>query len=165
MGFFGKGGFACAFEVQDPWETQLTCKVITKTLLKTKKVKTKVSIISLHMDWKLFHVLDSFGQKLRFIVLSNILALFTFTTTLRMVTMCIWPLNYVYSALSWTCSNTNTNLQNWKFASLWFNSLDYVTTCTHIKLSIKIWSLEIYFLISIWISRLWISAWLCWSRI
>jgi hypothetical protein len=47
VGFLGEGGFARVFEVQDPRETRLACKVITKTSLKTKKAKTKVSIVSL----------------------------------------------------------------------------------------------------------------------
>lgn len=49
VGFLGEGGFARVFEVQDPRETRLACKVITKTSLKTKKAKTKVSIVSLRL--------------------------------------------------------------------------------------------------------------------
>lgn len=88
VGFLGEGGFARVFEVQDPRETRLACKVITKTSLKTKKAKTKVSIVSLHMECKLFHVLDSFGQKSRSIVLSSILTSFASTIALRMGTTC-----------------------------------------------------------------------------
>jgi hypothetical protein len=42
VGFLGEGGFARVFEVKDPRDTRLACKVITKTSLKTKKAKTKV---------------------------------------------------------------------------------------------------------------------------
>lgn len=88
VGFLGEGGFARVFEVQDSRETRLACKVITKTSLKTKKAKTKVSTVSLHTECSLFHVLDSFGQKLRSIVLSSILTSFASTIALRMGTTC-----------------------------------------------------------------------------
>lgn len=47
VGFLGEGGFARVFEVQDPRDARLACKVITKSSLKTKKAKTKVSLVSL----------------------------------------------------------------------------------------------------------------------
>ena len=43
VGFLGEGGFARVFEVEDKAGSRLAIKVVTKTSLKTKKAKTKVS--------------------------------------------------------------------------------------------------------------------------
>ncbi|KAF7331913.1 Serine/threonine-protein kinase [Mycena kentingensis (nom. inval.)] len=42
VGFLGEGGFARVYEIMDPANKRLACKVVTMTSLKTKKAKTKL---------------------------------------------------------------------------------------------------------------------------
>jgi cell cycle serine/threonine-protein kinase CDC5/MSD2 len=46
VGLLGEGGFARVYEVKDERGSRLACKVVTKSSLKTKKAKTKVSRFS-----------------------------------------------------------------------------------------------------------------------
>ena len=43
IGLLGEGGFARVYEVKDLRGTRQACKVVTKSSLKTKKAKTKVT--------------------------------------------------------------------------------------------------------------------------
>nr|GAT53950.1 predicted protein [Mycena chlorophos] len=42
VGFLGEGGFARVYEIMDPANKRLACKVVTMSSLKTKKAKTKL---------------------------------------------------------------------------------------------------------------------------
>ncbi|KAJ7068077.1 kinase-like domain-containing protein [Mycena amicta] len=42
VGFLGEGGFARVYEIMDPSNKRLACKVVTMSSLKTKKAKTKL---------------------------------------------------------------------------------------------------------------------------
>jgi len=48
IGLLGEGGFARVYEVKDPRGARQACKVVTKSSLKTKKAKTKVTA---HTSW------------------------------------------------------------------------------------------------------------------
>lgn len=63
VGFLGEGGFARVFEVKDPKDTSLACKVITKSSLKTKKAKTKVIVSPLFsVDMFVSSILAAMGR-------------------------------------------------------------------------------------------------------
>ncbi|KAH9991935.1 kinase-like domain-containing protein [Russula vinacea] len=53
MSFLGEGGFARVYQVRDPRNNHLACKVVTKSSLKTKKAKTK-----LYAEIKIHKALD-----------------------------------------------------------------------------------------------------------
>lgn len=88
VGFLGEGGFARVFEVKDPRDTRLACKVITKTSLKTKKAKTKASIVSRPSCNGRLTLPNSYGQRLKYTAPSNTPILFASMTVLRMGRTC-----------------------------------------------------------------------------
>jgi hypothetical protein len=60
------------YEVKDPRGGRLACKVVTKSSLKTKKAKTKVSFRCTHPLTTLYNLYHSYTQKLRSTVFLNI---------------------------------------------------------------------------------------------
>lgn len=85
IGLLGEGGFARVYEVKDLRGARQACKVVTKSSLKTKKAKTKVTahISDVYPLSCLSSLSSSSMQKLRFTNRSPIRISFVSTTVLR----------------------------------------------------------------------------------